>query len=174
MTDAGYGAIVGVVPVALGAVALVHLRHLLRLQPAGARDLGRLALVAGVVLAFLTVAIPLQLDRQWITIGWALEGAAVAWLYTRIPHRGLLVASLGLLGAVFVRLAVNPEVFIYEPRGSMRILNWYLYTYAVCAAAMFVAAWWLSRTDDRLTDDWQLAAPSRAAGAPARSCCSSC
>ena len=148
--DAGYGAIVGVVPVALGAVTALHLRQLLRLQPQGARDLGRLALVAGAVLGFLTVAIPLQLDRQWITIGWALEGAAVAWLFTRIPHRGLLLASLALLGAVFVRLALNPEILIYEPRGSMRILNWYLYTYAVCAAAMFVAAWWLAKTDDTL------------------------
>jgi hypothetical protein len=152
VTDAGYASIIGAVPVALGAVTLLHLRQLLRLQPAGARDLGRLALVAGAVLAFLTVAIPLQLDKQWITIGWALEGAAVAWLYTRIPHRGLLLASIGLLGAVFVRLAMNPEVLTYEPRGSMRILNWYLYTYAICAAAMFVAAWWLNRTDDRLVE----------------------
>jgi hypothetical protein len=150
VTDAGYASVIGVVPVALGAVTTLHLRHLLRIQPAGERDLGRLALVAGAVLAFLTVAIPLQLEKQWITIGWALEGAAVAWLFTRIPHRGLLLASLGLLGAVFARLAMNPEVLTYEPRGSMRILNWYLYTYAICAAAMFVAAWWLYRTDDRL------------------------
>ena len=64
--------------------------------------------MAGAALAFLTVAIPLQLRQQWITIGWALEGAAVAWLYTRIPHRGLLLAAVGLLGAVFVRLALNP------------------------------------------------------------------
>jgi uncharacterized membrane protein len=152
VVQAGYGWIVGVVPVALGAVTTLHLRQLLRLQPAGARDLGRLALVAGAALAFLTVAIPLQLSQQWITIGWALEGAAVAWLYRRIPHRGLLYAAVGLLGAVFIRLALNPEIFRYEPRGSMRILNWYLYTYLICAAAMFAAAWWLSKTDDRLSE----------------------
>ena len=33
---------------------------------------------------------------------------------------------------MFVRLALNPEIFIYEPRGSMRIVNWYLYTYLIC------------------------------------------
>ena len=98
---------VGVVPVLIGAVTTLHLSLLLRIQPAGKRDLGRLALVAGAALAFLTVAIPLQLRQQWITIGWALEGAAVAWLYTRIRHRGLLLASVGLLGAVFVRLAAQ-------------------------------------------------------------------
>ena len=99
---------VGIVPVLIGAITALHLSQLLRIQPTGQRDLGRLALVAGAALAFLTVAIPLQLRQQWITIGWALEGAAVAWLYTRIPHRGLLLASVGLLGAVFVRLALNP------------------------------------------------------------------
>ena len=130
---------IGIIPVVEGAVLAVMLRSLLSLESAGQRDLGRLALVAGAALAFVTVAIPLQLKQQWITIGWALEGAALAWVYQRIPHRGLLYSGVALLSAVFVRLALNPEVFVYEPRGSMRILNWYLYTYLLCAAAMFVA-----------------------------------
>jgi hypothetical protein len=157
--ESGYGSMVGIVPVALGAVAVLHLRVLLRIQPAGGRDLGRLALVAGTALGFMTVAIPLQLRQQWMTIGWALEGAAVAWLYRRIPHRGLLSAAVALLGAVFVRLAFNPQVLIYEPRGEMRILNWYLYAYVVCAAAMFAAAWWLSKTDDTLAAFGRLPRP---------------
>ncbi len=76
---------VGVIPVVEGAVLALLLRSLLRLQPSGQRDMGRLALVAGSALAFVTVAIPLQLDHQWITIGWALEGAALAWLYRPRP-----------------------------------------------------------------------------------------
>ena len=150
MIDGGYLWMVGVVPVVIGLVTTVHLRQLLRVEPAGARDIGRLALVAGGALAFLTVAIPMQLAHQWITIGWALEGAALAWLFTRVPHRGLLYASLALLAAVFARLVLNPEVFLYEPRGTMRIVNWYLYTYLLAAAAMGIAAWWYSRTDDAL------------------------
>jgi uncharacterized membrane protein len=152
MEKAGLEWMVGVVPVAIGAITTVHLYQLLRIQPAGQRDLGRLALVAGAALAFLTVAIPLQLENQWITVGWALEGAAIAWLYTRIPHRGLLLFSVALFAAVFARLALNPEVFRYEPRGDLRILNWYLYTYLIAAAAMGLAAWWLSKTQDRLLD----------------------
>jgi len=140
----------GIVPVVIGLVTTVHLRQLLRIEDSGARDMARLALVGGGALAFLTVAIPMQLEHQWITIGWALEGAALAWLFTRVPHRGLLFASLGLLAAVFVRLVLNPEVFLYEPRGTMRIINWYLYTYLLAASAMGAAAWWFSRTDDTL------------------------
>ncbi len=144
----GFEWMIGVVPVVQAAVTGVLVWTLLRIQPSGERDLGRLAIVAGTALAFVTVAIPLQLEHQWITIGWALEGAALAWLYRRIPHRGLLLTSVGLLAAVFVRFALNPEVYLYEPRGDMRILNWYLYGYLVAAAAMFAAGRWLSQTDD--------------------------
>lgn len=140
---------VGFVPIGEGAVLALLLRSLLLIEPRGGRDLARLAIVAGSALAFATVAIPLQLKQQWITIGWALEGAALAWLYRRVPHRGLLYWTLALLAAAFIRLALNPAVFIYEPRG-MRILNWYLYAYLTVSVAILLAAWWLSRTDDRL------------------------
>ena len=144
----GMSWMIGLVPVVESAVLAVLLRQLLRLEPPGARDLGRLALVAGAALAFVTVAIPVQLRHQWITIGWALEGAALAWLFRRIPHRGLFYSATALLTVVFVRLALNPAIFLYEPRGALRIFNWYLYTYMLCAAAMILAGWWLSLTDD--------------------------
>jgi len=143
-------AVVGIVPVAEGAVLAFILRGLLRSEPAADRDLGRLAVVAGAALACATVAIPLQLNNQWITIGWALEGAALAWLYRRVPHKGLLYATGALFAVVFIRLVLNPAVFVYEPRGAWRVFNWYLYTYSVCAAAMFAGAWLLSKTEDRL------------------------
>jgi uncharacterized membrane protein len=146
----GYDWMVGVIPVVAAIGLAVLLRQLLQIERAGERDLGRLALVAGAALAFITVAIPLQLEHQWITIGWALEGAALAWLYTRIPHRGLLYFVVALLAAVFARLALNPEVFHYEPRGELRILNWYLYTYVLAAAAFFAASRWLWKTEDGL------------------------
>ncbi|MGE5814104.1 MAG: DUF2339 domain-containing protein, partial [Acidobacteriota bacterium] len=156
---------IGVVPVMEGAVMVLLLRQLLKIEPSGQRDLGRLALVAGSALAFLTVAIPLQLKNQWITIGWAFEGAALAWLYTRIRHRGLLLSATALLATAFVRLALNPAVFEYEPRGSMRVLNWYFYAYLACATAMLIASWWLSRTDDRILSDTPRPRHALAAGA---------
>ena len=147
----GLSSIVGVVPVVEAAILALLLRELLSIQSRGARDLGRLAFVAGAALAFVTVAIPLQLKHQWITIGWALEGAALSWLYLRIPHRKLLYSAIALLGAAFARLTFNPAVFIYEPRG-MRVFNWYLYTYVLCAVALMVAGWLFSKTDDEITD----------------------
>jgi Predicted membrane protein (DUF2339) len=158
------GALIGIVPVIEGAVLAVMLWWLLRMEAPGQRDLGRLAMVAGAALAFVTVAIPLQLRHQWVTIGWALEGAALTWLYRRIKHRGLFYWGIALLATVFVRLALNPDVFLYEPRG-MRVLNWYLYAYLICAASMLVAAWWLSSTDDRLAGPVRASRILPAAGA---------
>ncbi len=139
--------------------ALLLVPHLVLLARGGGPDApppprGTLALVAGAALAFVTVAIPLQLDKQWITIGWALEAAALAWLWRRIPHRGLLAASAGLLAAVLVRLVLNPEILRYHPKSATPIWNWYLYAYLTAAAAAFLAARLLARGDDRLLPGW--------------------
>jgi hypothetical protein len=145
MKDAGYGPIIGILPVAQAFVLLALLVRALRIELPGERNLTRLALIAGAALGFITLAIPLQLDKEWITVGWALEGAALAWLFTRIPHRGLLAFSGALLAAVFVRLVFNPAVFGYHPVAHAAIFNWYLYTYLICAAAFFIAAYFYPR-----------------------------
>lgn len=159
----GFEGIIGILPVAQAALMSVLLWRLLRLEPPDERTLGRLALVAGAVLAFITVAIPLQLEKQWITIGWALQAAALAWLGRKIPHKGLVIWTTGLLAAVFARLALNTAVLDYHPRSAIPVLNWYLYTYLVAAAAFFVAAR-LLRGRDRISDDGPGIASLAAAG----------
>ena len=155
MIAGGLSDIIGVLPVFQAIVLAVVLVRLVRLEPTADRDLGRLALVAAAVLGFVTLAIPLQLEKQWITIGWALEGCALAWLYLRIRHRGLLASSLGLLTVVLIRLAFNPAVFSYHARSDTPIFNWYLYTYVIAAAATFVAGY-LLRDEDGLFEVHQL------------------
>jgi uncharacterized membrane protein len=160
LANNGFSWMIGALPVAQAAALAVLLAQLVRMERRAARespageartgDPGRLALVAGAVLAGITAAIPLQLDREWITIGWALLAAALAALHLRIPHRGLLVWAAGLLAAVFVRLALNPDVLGYHPWSGMAIWNWYLYTYLVPALAFFLAARLLAKSDDRL------------------------
>jgi uncharacterized membrane protein len=155
----GESDIIGILPVAQALIMAGLLWRLLRIEPPAERASGRLALVAGTALAFVTVAVPLQLERQWITIGWALEGAALAWLYLKIPHRGLLAFSSGLLTTVFVRLVLNVTQLPYEPRSPMPILNWYLYTYLLASVSMILAGWLFARAkDDTL---WGLPRASR-------------
>lgn len=148
MIEGGLGNVIGVLPVVQAIVLAVVLIRLVKLEPLEDRDLGRLALVAAAVLGFITLAIPLQLEKQWITIGWALEGCALAWLYLRVRHRGLLACSAGLLTVVVIRLTLNPAVFTYHARSDVPIFNWYLYTYLVAAAACFAAAYLLRHEEE--------------------------
>jgi hypothetical protein len=151
--QAGWEKAIGLLPVVQALFLAFLLMRLLRIEPKEERPLGRLALVAGATLAFITVAIPLQLDKEWITIGWALEGAALAWLYGKIPHKGLLYFSSGLFAAVFVRLALNTAVLDYHTREGLRIWNWYLYAYLVPSIAMFLGGRLFSKTKDNLFSD---------------------
>lgn len=110
----------------------------------------QLAWFGGVALAFITLIFPIQFDHQWITIGWALEGAALCWLFTRVPHEGLQRVGLALLTTAFARLALNPLVLSYQARSDTPIWNWFLYTYGLVSLAMFAAAWWLAPPRNRL------------------------
>jgi uncharacterized membrane protein len=100
--------------------------------------MAQLAWFGGVALFFITLIFPIQFDRQWITIGWALEGAALLWLFHRVPHPGLRLTGVGLLTAAFVRLAFNPAVLEYHPRAATPIFNWYLYAYGIVIICLFV------------------------------------
>jgi uncharacterized membrane protein len=153
----GKGAI-GALPVLLAAFSLVGLarvRQVFTQDVAGAeageaearRRLRSLALFASVALGFVSLAIPLQLDRQWITLGWALEAAAVSWLYLRLPHPGLKYFAAGLYLAVALRLLPSQEVLRYEERG-MLILNWILYTYGVPAVSFLWGGWQLGKVEE--------------------------
>jgi uncharacterized membrane protein len=146
LVDGGYKPYIGALPVVQAILMLALLWRLLQIERDVERMLSRLALVAATVLGFITLAIPLQLDKEWITIGWALEEAALIWLFRRIPHRGLLMWGGALLAVVFTRLVLNPSVLEYHARSATRILNWYLYTYLVCAIAMYIAGYLFPRT----------------------------
>lgn len=130
----------GLVPAAFAVPALIGLFVLLkRTQLTSQARNAQLALFGGAALFFITLIFPIQFDRQWITVGWALEGAALCWLFRRVPHPGLRLAGVGLLVVAFVRLALNPAVLNYHPRAAFPIFNWYLYTYGIATACLFAA-----------------------------------
>src|SRR5213083_910791 len=132
---------IGLLPVAL---ALVSLTAAVRARERWAESdpirVGVIAWFGAVAMGFVTVAIPLQLEKEWITIGWALEGLAVTALWVRLDYPGLKYFGWALLCAVTVRLVANPAVLGYYPRPAFRIVNWLLYTYLVPAAALLGTA----------------------------------
>jgi uncharacterized membrane protein len=124
-----------IVPYALGVFHLVKRQGI---EPASGD--ARLAWQGGAALLFVSLIFPIQFDREWITLGWALEGLALIWLFRKIPHRGLRLVGLGLLCVAFVRLALNPAVLEYHKRSGTRIWNWYLYAYGIASVCALLGA----------------------------------
>jgi Predicted membrane protein (DUF2339) len=135
----------GLVPLAFALPSLLGLLVLLkRTSLTSSARKAQLALFGGAALFFITLIFPIQFDRQWITVGWALEGAALCWLFRRVQHPGLRLTGVVLLVVVFARLALNPAVLSYHPRAAFPILNWYLYTYGIATVCLFAAGRFLA------------------------------
>ncbi|MCA9607049.1 MAG: DUF2339 domain-containing protein, partial [Myxococcales bacterium] len=136
---------IGLLP-ALLAVVSIGAAYSIRVrgpEPAEARKVALVWLSASAA-GFVTLAVPFQLENEWITIGWALEALALALLWRKLDHTGLKYMTLALGLAVCVRLVANPYVLGYYARGDLRILNWLTYTYLV-PALCFVGVWWALR-----------------------------
>lgn len=149
----------GLVPALLAVPALLSLYTLIKMPKSEGVDVRntQLAWFGGVALAFITLIFPIQFKQQWITLGWALEGAALCWLFTRVPHEGLRRVGLALLTTSFVRLTLNPAILAYQERSGTPIWNHFLYIYVVATVAMLAAAWWLAPPRDRM-GDWNVRA----------------
>ncbi|MBZ0112283.1 MAG: DUF2339 domain-containing protein, partial [Thermoanaerobaculia bacterium] len=136
----GDGAI-GALPILLGSISLlaaVYGRGTDVGDPAQRRR--NLVWFSAVALGFISLAVPLQLEKEWVTIGWACVGVALLALWQRLDHPGLKAFALLLLGASTLRLLVNPALLNYHAASGTPILNWLLYTYLVPAVALLASA----------------------------------
>ena len=82
--DLGYADVIGFLPLGQSLLMIALMAQLLRFDPMPSR----LALVGAAALGFLTAAVPVQLEGEWVIITWALEAAArcgATALFTRAP-----------------------------------------------------------------------------------------
>ena len=109
-----------------------------------AAGLARRALAGGLALAFITVMFPYQFDHEWLTLAWALEAAALCWLFTRLPHDGLRLAGFGLAVVVFVLYLLQLPILNYTsvPLG-LPMGVWLLLSFGTGGVALLAAGSWL-------------------------------
>jgi len=144
--------VMGLLPAAFAIPPLLSLVVVLNTIPAAnPARMTQLAWFGGAALFFITLIFPIQFDREWITVGWALEGAALLWLFHRVPHPGLRLVGAGLLVTAFVRLTLNPAVLEYHARSATPIFNWYLYTYGIVTVCLFAGARLLAPPRNRVS-----------------------
>jgi uncharacterized membrane protein len=155
LTAVGPGSI-GLLPLVLAAFALLAVAGARRTPgPDDATRKSALVWFAAVAICFASVAIPLQLHKSWITIGWALEGLALIALWRRLDHPGLKWFALAHLAAVTVRLVPTLALLGSYPRSSTRIVNWLLYTYLIPAAALFASSRLLAPDEPGRARPWE-------------------
>lgn len=138
---------------AFGAAYLMLAALLLRRGGAGYRLLTECFLALGV--GFVTLAVPLALDAQWVSGVWALEGAAAFWVGMRqarwMPRAfGLLLQVLALL--CFFGGLENPPV------GRWPLAHAGFLGAALIALPALATAWWtrqpLAHGESRWARGW--------------------
>ena len=55
---------------------------------------------------FLVITVPILFSEHWITIGWALQGAAFVWIATRVHHRYLREGGIYLMFAAYAKFVL--------------------------------------------------------------------
>ncbi|HJQ61119.1 MAG TPA: DUF2339 domain-containing protein [Vineibacter sp.] len=141
----------GLISLALAVPYLAAAERLVRWRTTMAGGTEALGFAATGVVLFVAAAIPLELERQWITMAYALALPAVAWIAWKLDLRILRYLCWAMVGIVTVRLVTNPWVLDYR-LGGWPILNWILYTYGLSALAFWLANWFLKlAAEDALT-----------------------
>jgi uncharacterized membrane protein len=131
------------VPFLVGAERLVRWRESM---PGATEALGFLA--AGVSF-FIAAAIPLELSRHWITVAYAIELAAVAWIANWLNLWAMRQICWGLLAVVVARFVLNPFVLSY-PVGVTPVFNWILWSYGISILSLGIGRNYLRGSDERL------------------------
>lgn len=137
----------GLISVGLAGPFLVGAERLARWRERMAGATEALGYLAAGVSFFIAAAIPMQLSREWITVAYAIELAAVAAIAARLDLRAMRLLCWPLLAVVVVRFVLNPEVLKY-PLGVTPLFNWILWGYGISIVALLVGLRFLRPSDD--------------------------
>jgi uncharacterized membrane protein len=134
-----------------GAVLVLGALHLLaarfvappRIETASVTRL----IFAGLALTFVTAAIPIRLEAEWITMAWAVEGALLVWAGFRGD-----IKALRLVGAAL--LAVVIGLLLMESGPTERLfLNQRFASFAVTAIALAMCTYWARWRQEAIGSD---------------------
>jgi uncharacterized membrane protein len=109
-------------------------------------DVDIVMLALGVSVAFLTLAIPIQLSGFSVTIAWAIQAAALTWIGVRLKKSGALMGALFIFALAFLRLAGTDSTI----SADTLIFNTRFFVFAVVATAFLLSAYWVSKFEPQL------------------------
>jgi uncharacterized membrane protein len=121
------------------------------LVSSGAKSRREILLLVVVALTFVTIAIPIQLQSNWITIAWAVEGVAILWTALHIQSGRLRAHAFALFALAFGKFLLWDTPYGYRPAFIPVFNRYFLSSLAVIGC--YVAAVYLFERarDERVT-----------------------
>jgi uncharacterized membrane protein len=109
----------------------------------------------GLAFLFAVLAVPIQFDQHWVTMGWAIEGAVMSWIGLRANDRTSRYGALVVFGvAVAHWFYVDMREFGYHANESfLPLLNRRALSCAVLVAALAAAVGFYKRTKSDVEDE---------------------
>jgi uncharacterized membrane protein len=147
LRDVATGTPWGLISIGLAVPFLVGAERLMRWRETMTGATEALGLLTVGVVFFIAAAIALELSREWITVAYAVEFAAVAAIANRLDLLAMRQLCWPLLAVVVVRFVLNPAVLDY-PLGVTPIFNWILWGYGLSIAALVVGLRFLRPSGD--------------------------
>ena len=101
----------------------------------------------GLGFLFSVLAVPIQFDQHWVTMGWAIEGAVMTWIGLRARDRASRYAALVVFAIALSHwVTVDVHDFAYMVGSQfVPLLNRRALSGAVMVAALAAAAWFYKR-----------------------------
>lgn len=104
-------------------------------------------LLIGIGLTFVTLAIPIQLKSNWITIAWAFEGVVMLWSGIETKSQKLRICAHGLFAIALFRLVFWDTPITRAP--FTPVFNKYFLSSVVVTVCIFAAAYLYRRPAQR-------------------------
>lgn len=116
--------------------------------------------LSGISLVFLTLAIPIQLTKYWITLAWMVEGVVLTWLGFQLRGFKLRAFSLGVLVLVIFRL-ITQDINIGNIVDFTIFFNVRFFVFLISILAFYVVftIWWKNREQLRKEDECPIVLP---------------
>lgn len=102
----------------------------------------------GVALAFVTLAIPIQLKANWITIAWSVQALIMLWVGMKTRSARLEASAYALFVLALGKLLIWDTPFDYRLEFTP-VLNKYFLSSLAVTACLFAAAAVYQKWDDR-------------------------
>ena len=113
-----------------------------------ARARREILLLIAVALTFATIAIPIQLHSNWITIAWAIEGLAILWAALEIRSVKLRIHAFALFALAFLKLLFWDTPYGFRPAFTP-VFNRYFLSSLFVIACFLGAIYLFQRASER-------------------------